>query len=193
MSSWANLYGLSASSLFLSLHPSSLSSQVISNSFSLTIRSMEKITEKWTFVRRNFRTKLVLSIMPRSVYLARRFLSRLSLAESYPVQLLSCQRLSSCRKPSGTLADKERYETSHFSGCCLCRQSAAHVCQSAYNGAFRFPLRILWFDVGQDRTMERGIKESDAVHYLHHGRAECQRTSPSLLLRIRLHRSILRK
>ena len=59
----ANLYGLSASSLFLNLHPSSLSSQVISNSFSLTIRSMEKITGKWTFVRRNFRTKLVLSII----------------------------------------------------------------------------------------------------------------------------------
>lgn len=41
--------------------------------------------------------------------------------------------------------------------------------------------------------MERGIKESDAVHYLHHGRAECQRTSAFLVLYPRLHRSVLRK
>ena len=34
--------------------------------------------------------------------------------------------------------------------------------------------------------MERGIKESDAVHYLHNGRAECQRTSASLVLFFRL-------
>ena len=112
--------------------------------------------------------------------MARWFQSGTSFGESHHLQFLSCQRVSSCREPAGSLADQEQTHTSEgFHGSRGC-QHAAYVRQRADDGLVWFSLRPVWNPLGTDGAMEGGDQKSDAVHTIHHAAEQRERIASSI-------------